>query len=58
MNTKNRGTEQNESLVIRVTAEDKSLVRLAAQRAGLSMSDIIRNALMETNVIKPVYPHF
>jgi uncharacterized protein (DUF1778 family) len=58
MNTANRGSKQDESLVIRVTSEDKAMLKVAAQERGTSMSTVVKNALMKDNIIKPIYPSF
>ena len=58
MNYKQRGTLQNESIVIRVTQEDKSLIKLIADKRAISMSDVVREALLANETIKPKYTAF
>lgn len=58
MNYKQRGTLQNESIVIRVTQEDKSLIKLIADKRAITMSDVIREALLANETIKPKYTAF
>ena len=58
MNYKQCGTLQNESIVIRVTQEDKSLIKLIADKRAITMSDVIREALLANETIKPKYTAF
>ena len=58
MNIATRGQKQDETIIIRCTSEDKSLLKLAAQQRGTSMSTVIKHSLMKENIIKPIYPSF
>ncbi len=44
----------NRSLVIRLTDEDQSRIRIEAQRQGIDMSAMVRQLLIRERVIRPV----
>ena len=54
-NYKLRGSSQVESLVVRCTAEDKEAIRELALSQGTSMSNVVRELLIENNYIKASY---
>jgi predicted HicB family RNase H-like nuclease len=58
MNRPPRGTNQDESIVVRVTAKDKAQINLESQRRGVSMSVLIRESLMQTKLIDPIVEQF
>lgn len=55
MNRAPRGTKQEVSIVFRVTPEDKARINLLSQQRGVSMSTIVREALIETGTIESLY---
>ena len=56
MNIARRGTKQEESIVFRCTQQDKAAIRLEADSAGLSMSDLIKQLLIKEKIIEAKYP--
>mgnify|MGYP003677005504 CR=1 FL=1 len=54
MNLPQRGEKQHDSIVMRVAATDKAKLKLAAQRQGMSLSGLIKRALMDCNLIDPI----
>ena len=53
-----RGELQTESLVVRLTASDKENIKNEANRRGITYSDIVKEALIKCNIIRPVYYPF
>ena len=51
MNYKKPADRQEQSLVIRISAHDKECVRKEAKKNKVSMSVVVRTALMEQQVI-------
>ena len=56
MNIARRGAHQDQSIVFRCTEQDKLSIRLEADKAGLSMSDLIKGLLIKEKIIDAKYP--
>ena len=54
-NYNTRGSAQNQSIVMRCCAEDKSALKLIAAKKGTTMSELIRNLLIQEKWIEPSY---
>jgi predicted HicB family RNase H-like nuclease len=54
MNRPPRGTTQDQSIVVRVTAKDKEQINAESQRRGVSMSTLVRESLMNSKLIDSV----
>lgn len=52
--TTTRGAHLTESLIIRISAEDKANIKLAANRLGLDVSNFIRQLLIREKVLSPI----
>jgi len=50
-----RGSSQVESIVVRCTAEDKEAIKELASSRGTSMSNVVRELLIENEYIKASY---
>ena len=53
-NIAHRGARQSENVVIRLTPQDKTQLRLKAQADATNISAIIRQALIRQGLITPV----
>ena len=51
MNTPTRGVKMDLSIIVRATAEDKAQLKLIASRQGKSMSQLVREVLIEHGYI-------
>ena len=51
MNTPTRGVKMDLSIIVRATAEDKAQLKLIASRQGKSMSQLVREVLIERGYI-------
>ena len=51
MNTPTRGKKMDLSIVVRATAEDKAQLKMIAVRKGISMSQLVREVLIERGYI-------
>ena len=54
-NISRRGSPQNQSIIIRCAKEDKEAMRMVAASQGTSMSELIRNLLIQNKYIEPYY---
>lgn len=54
MNLPQRGEKQQDSIVMRVAPTDKAKLKLEAQRQGVSLSSLVKRALMDCHLIDPI----
>ena len=52
--TTTRGAHLKDSLIIRISPEDKANIKLAANKVGLDVSNFIRQMLIREKVLPPI----
>jgi uncharacterized protein (DUF1778 family) len=52
--TTTRGAHLTDSLIIRISPEDKASIKLAANKVGLDVSNFIRQMLIREKVLSPI----
>ena len=52
--TISRSERMDESIVLRATRDDKSRIKLEAQKRGMDVSTFIRMVLIKENIINPL----